>query len=229
VVFRAIGGRWANPGVTILDRGKLLRMMAVNRDIMIRTLALVGTFVIFTRQGAQDGATVLAANAILYNLFGLAAYFLDGFATAAEQIGGKAVGARDGAQFREAVRLTSLWAIAFGLVATLVLFLAGPLAIDMMTIAPEVREAARRFLPYAALTPIIAVMAFQFDGIFIGATWTAAMRNCMVAALALFLAAIVLLQPYGNHGLWLAFLIFLGARGLFQGVMYPRLARATFP
>lgn len=228
VVWRTLGGRFDVSVANVVDRAKLVRMMAVNRDIMIRTLALVGAFVLFTRQGAQEGATVLAANAILYNLFGLAAYFLDGFATAAEQIGGKAVGARDGQRFRQAVRLTSVWALAFGMVASLVLALAGPFAIALMTTAPEVRAAATAFLPYAALTPVVAVMAFQFDGIFIGATWTAAMRNCMVAALAVFLAAIAILGPFGNHGLWTAFLIFLGARGVFQGLMYPRLARATF-
>ena len=91
------------------------------------------------------------------------------------------------------------------------------------------REAARFYLPFAALTPLCGAMAFEFDGVFIGATWTRDMRNLMLAALALYLALFFALRPLGNAGLWTALLGFLAARGALQGWRYPVLAAETFP
>ncbi|TIW35756.1 MAG: MATE family efflux transporter, partial [Mesorhizobium sp.] len=116
----AIIGRrfWAAPRLPrhrILDLSAFLRMMSLNRDIMIRSFSLLAAFALFTRQGAQFGTVTLAANAVLMNFFLIAGYFLDGFATAAEQLAGRAVGARAAMQFRQAVRLTLFW--GFGLAA----------------------------------------------------------------------------------------------------------------
>jgi len=228
VVLKLLGGRFAVSWQTVLDRTKIIRTIAINRDIMIRTAALVGSFAFFTRQGAVGGDTVLAANAILMNLVGVVAFFLDGFATSAEQLGGQAVGARHEASFRRAVLLSGIWAIAFGTAASLVFFGFGGGAIDLISTSEAVRAEARRYLPYAALTPFTGVMAFLFDGVFIGATWSAAMRNCMVAAFATFIAAWWLLKGYGNDGLWIAFLILQAVRGLYQAAVLPGLMRATF-
>lgn len=228
VVLTLLGGRFGVAWRVVLDRAKLVRTIAINGDILIRTAALVGGFAFFTRQGAAGGDHVLAANAILMNLVGVVAFFLDGFATAAEQLGGQAVGARDEATFRRAVALSAVWAVAFGTGASLLFFLGGHHAIDFISTAAAVRDEARRYLPFAALTPFTGVMAFLFDGVFIGATWTAAMRNCMVAALATFLALWWLLSGYGNTGLWIAFLAFQAARGVYQALIYPRMVRATF-
>ena len=213
----------------LLDRAALGRMMGVNRDIMIRSASLIFAFAFFTAQGARGGDVVLAANAVLMNLFLISAFFLDGFATAAEQMCGQSVGAGDGAGFRRAVALTGLWCVAFSAAVSLLAFLGGGAFIDLVSTSPAVRAAARADLVFAALTPICGAMAFEFDGVFIGATWTRDMRNLMLAALAVYLALFFALRPFGNAGLWLALLGFLVARGALQGWRYTALAGATFP
>jgi MATE family multidrug resistance protein len=228
VVMASLGWRLAVPWRVVLDRARILRTIAINRDIMIRTAALVGSFAFFTRQGAVGGDTVLAANAILMNFVGVVAFFLDGFATSAEQLGGQAVGARDEKAFRRAVLLSGLWAIVFGTLASIAFFTAGGQAIDLVSTSEAVRAEARRFLPYMALTPFTGVMAFLLDGVFIGATWSVAMRNCMLAATATFVAAWWLLSGLGNDGLWIAYLVMQAVRGLYLGLVMPGLMRATF-
>jgi len=228
VVMASLGWRFAVPWRVVLDRARILRTIAINRDIMIRTAALVGSFAFFTRQGAVGGDTVLAANAILMNFVGVVAFFLDGFATSAEQLGGQAVGARDEKAFRRAVLLSSLWAIVFGTLASIAFFTAGGQAIDLVSTSEAVRAEARRYLPYMALTPFTGVMAFLLDGVFIGATWSVAMRNCMLAAAATFIATWWLLSGLGNDGLWIAYLIMQAVRGLYLGLVMPGLMRSTF-
>lgn len=228
-IARALmSGRLTVAAAVVLDRAKLVRMLAVNRDIMIRTAALIFAFGFFAAQGARAGDTVLAANAVLNNLVLVGAYFLDGFASAAEQLCGRSVGARDRGAFLRATRLVIAWGLGFGLATTLAFMLAGPWLIALMTASPEVRGAAGEFLVYAALAPAIGVFAYAYDGIYIGATWTRDMRNLMVAALALYLAAWWLLAPLGNAGLWSAVLVFLAARGILQFARYPALVRASF-
>jgi MATE family multidrug resistance protein len=228
VAWRILGGRLDLTRAVLFDRARLTRMLAVNRDIMIRTAALIAAFVFFTARGARSGDVTLAANAVLHNFTLVGAFFLDGIATAAEQLCGQAYGARDRAAFAQAVRLVLIWGFAFGLAASALFAVTGTVLIDMMTASPEVREAARHFLLLAALAPVCGVMAFCFDGIYIGATWARDMRNLMLASLATFLAAWWLLQPFGNAGLWIALLIFFLARGAFQAARYPALARAPF-
>ena len=93
-------------------------MLSLNRDIMIRSFSLLAAFALFTRQGAQFGTVTLAANAVLMNFFLIAGYFLDGFATAAEQIVGRAIGARAAAPSARAVRLTLFWGFGLAALAT---------------------------------------------------------------------------------------------------------------
>jgi MATE family multidrug resistance protein len=225
---------WLNRGAlrlplaTVLDRARLLRMVAVNRDIMIRTAALITAFAFFAAQGARAGDTILAANAVLHNLVLVSAYFLDGFATAAEQLCGRAVGARHEPAFRRAVRLALGWGFGFALVVAATLVLAGRPLIALMTASPEVQAAAEAFLLFAAMAPVAGVFAYAFDGIFIGATWTRDMRNLMLASLALYFVAWWALRGFGNAGLWSALLTFLAARGGLQALRYPALVRSTF-
>lgn len=225
---------WRLDGPPLLDRRKIFdgaalrRMIGVNRDIMIRSASLIFAFAFFTAQGARGGDVVLAANAVLMNLFLVSAFFLDGFATAAEQLCGQSLGARDGAGFRRAVALASLWCLVFAAAVCLLAFAGGGAFIDAVSTSPAVREAARRDLAFAALTPLCGALAFAFDGIFVGATWTRAMRDLMLASLAIYLGLYALLRPFGNAGLWLALLGFLLARSALQAWRYPALARATF-
>jgi MATE family multidrug resistance protein len=203
-------------------------MFKVNRDIMLRTAALIVAWGFFAAQGARAGDVVLAANSVLHNLVLAGAFFLDGFASAAEQLCGRSIGAQDGQGFRRAAGLSIGWSFAFGVAATVVFVVTGPWLIALMTASADVRVLAEEFLIYAASASAIGAFAFGFDGIYIGATWTRDMRNLMLASLAIYLVAWWLLQPFGNAGLWIAILVFFGARGILQAARYPSRLRATF-
>ena len=155
-------------------------------------------------------------------------YALDGFANAAEALTGEAVGARNREQFRKAVKASSLWALIFSALFSLFYLAVGPLLIDLLTSINTVRVAAREYLPWMVVLPLFSVWSFQLDGIFIGSTWTREMRNGMAMSLVVFLAALFLLVPaLENHGLWLSFCLFMVARALTLGAVYPRLERAV--
>jgi Na+-driven multidrug efflux pump len=80
------------------------------------------------------------------------------------------------------------------------------------------------------LVPLVGVIAFQMDGIFIGATWSRQMRNMMVLSLAVYILSWAALHPFfGNHGLWMALLIFNAARSILFHVQMRRLVPKTFP
>jgi MATE family multidrug resistance protein len=189
IARRLTSGQPRVPRAALLDRAKLLRMLAVNRDIMIRTASLIAVFLFFTAQGARSGDVTLAANAVLNNFLLISAFFLDGLANAAEQLCGRAYGARDRAGFSSAVRLVILWGAAFALAVAVIFAVFGPGLIDLMTASQDVRHSARAYLWFVALSPLLAVFAFGYDGIFIGATWAREMRNLMMLSLVIFLAA----------------------------------------
>jgi MATE family multidrug resistance protein len=212
----------------LFDRIRLLRMLAVNRDIMIRTAALITAFLFFTAQGARSGDVILAANAVLNNFLLISAFFLDGLANAVEQLCGRAYGARDRIAFASAVRLVIRWGFGIALVVAAVFALFGPSLIDIMTASADVRQHARDYLWFVVLAPLPGVFAFAYDGIFIGATWAREMRNLMVLSLLIFLGSWFALRSFGNSGLWAAMLMLYVARGGLQALRYPAMLRASF-
>jgi MATE family multidrug resistance protein len=217
------------PRAALFDRAKLMRMLSVNRDIMIRTASLITVFLFFTSQGARAGDVTLAANAVLNNFLLISAFFLDGLANAAEQLCGRAFGARDRIAFSSAVRLVILWGFGFALAVAGIFAAFGPGLIAIMTASEAVRHGARDYLWFVVLSPLLAVFAFGYDGVFIGATWAREMRNLMVLSLVIFLAAWLLLRSFGNAGLWGAMLVHYAARGGLQALRYPAMLRASFP
>jgi MATE family multidrug resistance protein len=221
-------GQPAVPRAALLDRTKLIRMLAVNRDIMIRTASLIAAFLFFTAQGARHGDVTLAANAVLQNFLLISAFFLDGLANAAEQICGRAYGARDRIGFTSATRLVIAWGFGFALAVTASYALFGPMLIDIMTSSEAVRRSARDYLWLVTLAPVLGVFAFGYDGIFIGATWAREMRNLMVLSLGIFLTAWLALRSFGNAGLWGALLVHYAARGGLQALRYPAMLRKSF-
>jgi multidrug resistance protein, MATE family len=229
IARRLTHGKLGIPRATLFDRAKLMRMLAVNRDIMIRTASLIAVFLFFTAQGARSGDVTLAANSVLNNFLLTSAFFLDGLANAAEQLCGRAYGARDKDAFSGATRLVILWGFAFALAVTALYALFGPGLIDIMTASEDVRRNARDYLWFVVLSPLLAVFAFGYDGIFIGATWARDMRNLMVLSLLLFLGAWLALRSFGNAGLWGALMVHYAARGGLQALRYPALVRASFP
>ena len=216
------------PRAVLFDRDRLMRMLAVNRDIMIRTAALITAFLFFTAQGARSGDLTLAANAVLNNFLMVSAFFLDGLANAAEQLCGRAFGARDRIAFSAATRLVVAWGFGFALAVALVFALFGPRFIDVMTASADVRLLARDFLIFVIASPLLAVFAFAFDGVYIGATWARDMRNLMLVSLAVFFTAWFALRSIGNAGLWGALLAHYAARGGLQAARYPALLKASF-
>lgn len=212
----------------VFDRAALLNMATVNRDILLRSLMLQVIFVSFLLKGGDFGDVTLAANQVLMQFLNITAYAMDGFAFAAEALVAQAFGARDRARLRRAAVVTAQWALVSNALLALVFALMGGTIIDVMTTAPEVQDAARNYLPYMVAAPILGIGAWMFDGIFIGATRGADMRNMMaVSLLAYILAAIVLIPALGNHGLWIALLISFVARGVTLGLRYPALERAA--
>ncbi|MHA7969651.1 MATE family efflux transporter [Rhizobium sp. CAU 1783] len=213
----------------IFARHELIALIAINRDLLIRTFVLLGAFTLLTRIGTGFGPEVLAANAVLMNFFMVASFYLDGMANAAEQITGRAIGAGHRPAFERAVRLTAIWSFGLATVTTVVFLAAGHSAIAVLTTAENVRALAGEFLPWAALTSVTGALAFQMDGVFIGSTWSREMRDMMLAAFAGYLLALAVLVPaFGNHGLWLALNVFLALRGLFLLALLPRKLDQTF-
>lgn len=224
--LRGIAGAWR--WQTIRAGAAFNRLLRVNRDIFVRSLSLEAAFITFSALSSRQGEVILAANAVLLNFLTFAAFGLDGFAHAAEAMVGRHVGARDLAGFRAATRANLTSALGLAALLSLGFLLGGTWAIDLMTGLEAVRASAQTHLTYLIVLPPIAVFAFLFDGVYIGATRTAEMRNGMLLALAVFLlAAWALIGPLGNHGLWLALLLLMAARGLWLGLLYRRIDRTT--
>ncbi|XOK15621.1 MATE family efflux transporter (plasmid) [Agrobacterium tumefaciens] len=213
----------------LLDRRAVKRLMVFNRDILIRTFVLMGAFALFARQGAHLGTVEIAANAILMHFLVISGFFLDGFAAAVEQLAGRAVGARYRPAFDKAVKLTTVWGGVLAAVFSLVAIVWGAELINLITTSTEVRDEAIKYLPLAAATGLTGVLAFQMDGIYLGATWSSTLRNMMLLSFAVYIVALFVLGHYlANYGLWLALHIFLISRGVSLMLALPRLRAVTF-
>ncbi|WP_413507333.1 MATE family efflux transporter DinF [Serratia proteamaculans] len=203
-------------------RGNLRRLLALNRDIMLRSLLLQLCFASLTIFGARLGGEVVAVNAVLMNLLTFTAYALDGFAYAVEAHSGHAYGARDDSQLRKvwraACRQACLVALGFGLLYAV----AGQQIIAALTSLPELRALASHYLPWQVVLPLVGVWCYLLDGMFIGATRGAEMRNSMAVAAAGYGLTLFTLPVLGNHGLWLALAVFLSLRGIALGWIWHR-------
>ncbi len=214
-------GHW--PVGRLIDLREYAGFFAVNADLLVRTLALVFAMAFVTAQGARMGQVILAANAILMNLQNLLSFGLDGIAHAVEALAGRAVGQKNRAAFERAVKLCLKWSLYFAIGYSIAYAIAGPLLIAILTDIDEVRETTRNYLPWMIASPLISVWSFLYDGVFVGATRAREMRDIMlVSTFAVFLPVWFLLKDFGNHGLWLAFMIFLAARGIGMHVVYRR-------
>jgi MATE family multidrug resistance protein len=218
----AFGPAFAAARARLADRAALRLMLAVNGDIMIRSVILQLCFTSFIFLGAGMGDVTLAANQVLLQFLEITAYALDGFAFAAETLVGQAVGARSVAGVRQATRLALIWGFVGAALLAVAFAVAGGAIIDLMATAPEVRAEARVYLWWLVAAPLIGSAAWTWDGVFIGATLTRIMRNLMVLCGLIYLAALALLvPPFGNHGLWAALMVLNGARSVLMARRYP--------
>lgn len=227
-LLRRIGGRFERGRIFSLS--PIRAMIAVNRDIFIRTVCVLTGTAFFMDRSAGMGEVALAANAVLMVFQTLSAFAMDGFAQATEAIVGKAIGARDRMRLDIAARAGTLCALAVAVVAAAIYALFGGLIIDLLTGIDSVRHEAKAHLIWVTLLPIASIWAFQLDGIFIGATRTAEMRNAMIASLIAFVAAALpLVHLFGNDGLWGAYVAFMGARAVTLYLYYPRVQAMAGP
>lgn len=207
-----------------LDRYRSL--FTVNGHLLIRTACLVFAFAFFTASGARQGGEILAANAILMELFFLLAFGLDGFAHAAEALTGHAIGARDNAVFYAVCRVTCLWGFAIAASVTTSYLLFSSAIIGLFTDIPEVVDTAAQYFPWLAAIPLVAVGSFMLDGIFLGAGRTRYMQYIMlVAVFVIFIPAWYATRTLGNHGLWLAFVLFLASRTVMMALAFVWISR----
>ncbi|MGA4493854.1 MATE family efflux transporter [Vreelandella venusta] len=197
-------------------------LVNVNANLFVRTLGLLFAMAFFTAQGARQGDTVLAANAVLLQFIMLTSYALDGFAHAAESLVGRAYGRRDWREFAATVRATAQFSFWTATVATAAFALAGNYLVAMLTGLAEVRATAASYLPWMIVMPLIAVWSYLFDGVFIGTTAVREMRNSIFIGLAVYLPTWWLSQGLDNHGLWLALTLFMLTRSVVLIAYYYR-------
>jgi MATE family multidrug resistance protein len=170
---------------------------------------------------AKEGDLIGAANILLLEFTAIAAYGIDGFAFAVEAISGKYFGAKDKINFTKAIRYCFYWGLGFGACYSLVYLFFGEVILKVLTSQNEVIEIASNYLIWLVIFPLLSVVPFIWDGVFIGVTASKAMRNTMLfATFIVFIPAYYILQNYwGNHGIWLAMLLFVVARGVSQSVI----------
>lgn len=206
----------------VLAPSQLKRFLNISGDIFIRTCCLVFSHAVFTAKSAALSDTVLAINTILLQFINLMSYAIDGFAFAAESLIGKYKGAQDMRNLKKTTRQIFLWAFLFGGVIMLIFVLFGEPSLHLFTDQMPLIEQAKPYLIWIIVASVVNVAAYIWDGIFLGATASKALRNSVILSTFLFLSAVHLLMPLGNHGLWGALTVLLVARGISLTVLAPK-------
>ena len=205
----------------ILKRQELKRFFSINADIFLRTLCLVAVTMWFTRAGAQQGNVILAVNTLLMQLFMLFSYFMDGFAFAGEAMVGKYIGAKDNTNLNASIKALFQWGLGMALLFTSIYTLGGNSFLRLLSSDALVIQASADYFYWAVAIPLSGIMAFTWDGIFIGATRTRAMLLSMaIAMLCFFIIYFTLFHIMGNHALWLAFIAYLAIRGIVLNIIF---------
>lgn len=213
----------------IVDRAKLLAVFKVNMDIMLRTFALLSGFAWFANQGAKFGDTTLAANHVLLQFVSMSAFFLDGFAHVSEMLAGQTIGAKDKPGFIKQIKESTHLAGLAALMAGLGIILFAPDVVSLITKEPHVQLIAQQHAIYAGVYILFSFVAFQLDGVFIGATRSKEMRNASIISLIVLVGVgTFLTHHYGNIGLWISFIIYVIIRGVSLGFYLPKLVKELF-
>ena len=200
----------------LFDISKMKRFFKVNTDLMIRSILLVFTIAFFTNQSAKLGDDILSVNMILLQFFYIFSYFTDGFAYAGEALVGKFIGSRDSDSLNIVVKQLFKWGMFISVPFAILYAIFPTPFVKMISDNPEIIQQVQPYYIYMAIIPVITFAAFLWDGIYIGATASKAIRNTMiVSSVIVFLPLWYILVPnFGNHGLWIAFLAFMIARGI---------------
>ncbi len=208
----------------ILNIRALKLFFRVNTDILIRSLLIAATFFYFNSVSAGLGTDILAINAVMLQFFMFFSYFVDGFAFAAEAIVGKYFGAKNLEMLQASVSRLMIWGLMLAITFTAVYFVGYKLIVNLLTDNESLIMIIMDYKIWVVLIPLVSFSAFIWDGIFTGATASSYMRNNMIiAVLLVFIPARYIFVPlYDNHGLWLALLLFLLARGVGLWISYGR-------
>ena len=205
----------------IFESSSMKSFFMVNRDIFLRTVFLVSVNLYFVAAGAKGGEIVLAVNTLLMQLFILYSYIMDGFAYAAEALCGRFYGAKDEASLRETIRKVFYWSIGLTAIYSVVYGVGGLDFLRLLTNEENVIAASEEYIFWAVLIPIAGMVAFVWDGVFIGMTMTRGMLSgTFVAAIVFFTSYFSFETALHNHALWLAFILYLMARGVTQSVYW---------
>lgn len=203
------------------------RLARINRDIFIRTLALMLVFNYFVHLSARQEEVTLAANQILISFLGLIANALDGFAQSAETLVGEAIGTKDRRRLSAALWANLAWSLGLAALLALLLWPAGHFLLPHFSANAEVVAAAERVFPWVIVAPLVSVWCFLLDGVFIGATRGRELRDGMLISAALGLIALQCAFWFdGNAGLWAALTLFFGIRALPLAIWYRRIPAA---
>jgi multidrug resistance protein, MATE family len=207
----------------LLKTTTLKRYFSVNRDIFIRTLCLIFAFSFFTAVSAARGDLILAANTILLQFWFIVSYGIDGFAFAAESLVGRFKGSGNRDKLRKAVFNNIGWGLMLGFAGTLIYLIFGNQMLHLFTNNKEVIGVAQSVLFWTVLAPFVSSFCYILDGVFIGATETRPMRNTMVGSTFLVFLPVYYIGThfFGIHGLWLAMVLFMVARGVALGLYLP--------
>lgn len=208
----------------LLDTGFLIRFFRVNGDIFIRTFCIIAVFTFFTSKSASINDTILAVNSLLIQFLLFFSFFIDGFAYAGEALVGKYVGSGNHKSLKMVIKNLFRWGLGLAIGFT-ILYLPGiNFMLGLLTSQNEVILEAKPFLVWVILVPLFTFASFIWDGIYIGATSSRAMRNTLLAStFFIFTPIYYFLSPtLGNHALWLAMLLFMFSRGVFQTFLYPK-------
>jgi MATE family multidrug resistance protein len=212
----------------LFNRNDLLRYFRISGDLFIRTLCLTFAFYWMTVLSSRQGVIVLAANTVLLHMVHFASYCMDGFSDATESLTGFAVGRKNQQLLRKAVKAACELGLIAALLFASVFALLGEEFIHLMVTDPLSRLSAEQWLPWVIIAPVIGIWSFLLDGIFIGATQTASMRNSMLVSLALFLVTAGIAVPtLGNTGIWIAYFVLLVARTVTLTMAWPKVVAAT--
>ncbi len=205
----------------LLKREELRQFLSINSDIFVRTFCLTFAFGFFYSQSSVGGEQLLAVNVILLQFMNWMSYGIDGFAFATESLVGKYVGAKQQTRLNKAIRLSFIWAMSLAGLYSLLYGSLGLTLVGVFSNQTEIIIATQPYLFWMILFPLLSTPCYIWDGIFIGLTTSRAMRDSMIFSLFIYLGVHYLLKnDFGNHGLWLALLIFMVARGGIQWWIY---------
>jgi MATE family multidrug resistance protein len=210
----------------IFERTVFIKMIKVNRDLLIRSICLLTVYTIFTSKGAQIGEVELAANAILFQLHFIMAYALGGFGNASSILIGRAIGSKDVSLFTETIKLSAKWGILSGFFLSFLLLISSSFIYPLFTSIEPVIQIIFQYQGWLLLFPIVGFWGIILNGVFSGATEAVQIRNSMMVSMIVFIVLVYLLIPiFGNHGLWISFTIFTLSRSVVLGLYLPKLSK----